>query len=124
VVVLEPSCAAVFRPDLPELLFGNEAPHRSAGQTYTIGEVSGLKSPESQPPPLLADALVQPRCHQHAILRYTHEWQLLDYAGISATVLDVGNCGLAGNLGFENGHYDLRRMRRRQAAARRCASCW
>jgi Fe-S oxidoreductase len=107
VVVLEPSCAAVFRSDLPALLFGDEDAHRLAEQTFTLGEVLRLRAPDWEPPHISADAMVQPHCHQHAVLKYTHEQQLLEDAGLDADVLDAGCCGLAGNFGFEKGHYDI-----------------
>jgi hypothetical protein len=31
----------------------------------------------------------------------------MDKAGLDAEVLDSGCCGLAGNFGFEDGHYDI-----------------
>jgi FAD/FMN-containing dehydrogenase/Fe-S oxidoreductase len=107
VVMLEPSCAAVFRSDLPELLYGDEDAHRLAKQTYTLGEVLADKAPDWQPPHIDADAVVQQHCHQHAILGYSHDRQLLVDAGIDPDVLDAGCCGLAGNFGFEKGHYNV-----------------
>ncbi|WP_418001105.1 FAD-binding and (Fe-S)-binding domain-containing protein [Mycobacterium haemophilum] len=107
VVVLEPSCAAVFRSDLPELLYGDEDAHRLASQTYTLGELLARNAPDWEPPRITADAVVQQHCHQHAVLGYTHERQLLSDAGVDAEILDAGCCGLAGNFGFEKGHYDV-----------------
>ncbi|BBZ37978.1 FAD-binding and (Fe-S)-binding domain-containing protein [Mycobacterium conspicuum] len=108
VVVLEPSCAAVFRSDLPELLYGDEDAHRLSKQTFTLGEFLARKAPEWEPPQISADAVIQQHCHQHAVLDgYSHERQLLADAGLDAEVLDAGCCGLAGNFGFENGHYDV-----------------
>jgi FAD/FMN-containing dehydrogenase/Fe-S oxidoreductase len=108
VVVLEPSCAAVFRSDLPELLFGDEDAHRLSKQTYTLGELLARKASDWEPPQIAAHAVVQQHCHQHAVLNsYSHERQLLADAGVDADVLDAGCCGLAGNFGFENGHHDV-----------------
>ncbi|MGV0716612.1 FAD-binding and (Fe-S)-binding domain-containing protein [Mycolicibacterium sp. XJ662] len=107
VVVLESSCAAVFRSDAVNLLYGNEDAHRLAAQTYTIGELLRRRAPDWHPPHTGGRAVVQPHCHQHAVLHYTHEKELLDDAGIGAHVLDAGCCGLAGNFGFERGHYDV-----------------
>ena len=107
VVVLEPSCAAVFRSDLPKLLYGNEDAHRLAKQTYTLGEILRRKASDWRPPAYHAEAVVQPHCHQHAVLHYDQEHELLSEAGVSADVLDAGCCGLAGNFGFENGHWDV-----------------
>ena len=33
--------------------------------------------------------------------------EFLDRAGLSTEILDAGCCGLAGNFGFESGHYDV-----------------
>ncbi|AFM17146.1 FAD/FMN-dependent dehydrogenase [Mycolicibacterium chubuense NBB4] len=107
VVVLEPSCAAVFRSDLPELLYGDEDARRLAQQTRTLGELLAERGEQWNPPTVDEKAIVQPHCHQHAILGMSKESQMLTDAGVDATVLDAGCCGLAGNFGFERGHYDV-----------------
>ncbi|MCK0093752.1 FAD-binding oxidoreductase [Rhodococcus sp. F64268] len=108
IVVLEPSCAAVFRADLPELMHGNEDAHRLAGQTYTLGELLQKEAPDWHPPHEgTVNAVVQPHCHHHAVLKYKADHEVLDKAGVDANVLDAGCCGLAGNFGFERGHYDV-----------------
>jgi Fe-S oxidoreductase len=107
VLMLEPSCAAVFRSDLPELMFDDEDAHRLAKQTYTLGELLATKAPDWRAPHIDAEAVVQQHCHQHAILGYSHDRQLLVDAGIDPDVLDAGCCGLAGNFGFEKGHYNV-----------------
>jgi len=107
VVVLEPSCAAVFRSDLPNLLYGDQDAHRLQQQTYTIGEILRGHAADWCPPQLNATAVVQQHCHQHAVLHYTQEHRLLDDAGVSVHLLDAGCCGLAGNFGFERGHFDV-----------------
>ena len=107
VVVLEPSCAAVFRSDLPELLPGDEDARRLADLTRTLGEVLRDEAADWKPPQLDQAAIVQPHCHQHAILGMAKDTEVLTGAGIDATVLDAGCCGLAGNFGFERGHYDV-----------------
>lgn len=118
IVVLEPSCAAVFRSDLPELMHGDEDAHRLAGQTYTLGELLRDKAPDWQPPTpnssRAADsaesrdsALLQPHCHQHAVLKTEKDKEALESADVDVDVLDAGCCGLAGNFGFERGHYDV-----------------
>ncbi|KAF0969780.1 MULTISPECIES: FAD-binding and (Fe-S)-binding domain-containing protein [Gordonia] len=107
IVVLEPSCAAVFRADLPQLLYGDEDAHRCAEQTVTLGERLRGRAPDWAPPDLHASALLQPHCHQHAVLKYTADCAALETAGVDTEVLDAGCCGLAGNFGFEQGHYDV-----------------
>ncbi|NKY50808.1 FAD-binding and (Fe-S)-binding domain-containing protein [Nocardia vermiculata] len=107
VVVLEPSCAAVFRADMPELLYGDEDADRLAGQTYTLAELLAARAPDWSPPDLDITAMVQPHCHQHAVMGYDPDRDLLRSTGAEVDVLDAGCCGLAGNFGFERGHYGV-----------------
>jgi Fe-S oxidoreductase len=97
----------VFRADAVHLRDGDEDAHRLAGQTFTIGEVLRRNAPDWHPPHIGGRAVVQPHCHQHAVLHYTQEQQLLSDSAVSTRVLDAGCCGLAGNFGFERGHYDV-----------------
>ncbi|WP_455429505.1 (Fe-S)-binding protein [Nocardia tengchongensis] len=107
VVVLEPSCAAVFRSDLPALLHGDEDAHRLAGQTRTLAELLAERAPEWAPPSTGGSVVAQPHCHQHAILHFYRDRELLAATGADVDVLDAGCCGLAGNFGFEKGHYEV-----------------
>ncbi|MEV6769737.1 FAD-linked oxidase C-terminal domain-containing protein [Nocardia sp. NPDC051030] len=107
IVVLEPSCAAVFRSDLPELLDGDQDAKRLAGQTRTLAELLAERAPRWRPPEIMGSALVQPHCHQHAILGSGPDRDLLCATGAEVELLDAGCCGLAGNFGFERGHYDV-----------------
>ena len=52
-------------------------------------------------------ALVQVHCHQHADLGTDADLAVLAALGVDARVLDSGCCGLAGNWGFEQGHYEV-----------------
>jgi FAD/FMN-containing dehydrogenase/Fe-S oxidoreductase len=104
VVVLEPSCTAVFRSDAPELFPGDENVERLAERTLTFAELLADHSDGWQPPVIGGEALVQVHCHQHAILGWDADARLLAAAGVHAERLDSGCCGLAGNFGFEPGH--------------------
>ncbi|MFF0267163.1 FAD-binding and (Fe-S)-binding domain-containing protein [Kribbella sp. NPDC004536] len=101
VVGLEPSCSAVFRSDAPELLPDDEDLRRLSKQFVTFAEL--LK--DWDPPRLGVHAMVQTHCHQHAVL--SSDADLMQRAGIEREQLDSGCCGLAGNFGFERGHYDV-----------------
>jgi Fe-S oxidoreductase len=49
--------------------------------------------------------VVQPHCHQASVLGFTADVAVLEAAG--ATVQRLGGCcGLAGNFGMEQGHYE------------------
>jgi len=49
-------------------------------------------------------ALVQPHCHQQAVLGTDADRRLMDRAGITTPSVLAGCCGLAGNFGAERGH--------------------
>ncbi|MGI8681180.1 MAG: (Fe-S)-binding protein, partial [Mycobacteriales bacterium] len=107
VVVLEPSCAAVFRADAPELLPDDPDVRRLADATMTLAECLRRYAPDWQPPRIGRRAIVQTHCHQHAVLGTDADAALLRAAHVDARALDSGCCGLAGNFGFEVGHYDV-----------------
>lgn len=107
VVGLEPSCLAVFRHDAPALLPGDPGAALAKELTFTLAEVLAAYAPGWAPPQVGGDALVQTHCHQHAVMGFDADRALMKAAGISATVPDSGCCGLAGNFGFERGHYEV-----------------
>jgi Fe-S oxidoreductase len=107
IVGLEPSCTAVFTDDAPNLLPGPRA-DAIAGATTTLGRLLAEHAPDWTPPGLAGrDVVVQQHCHQHATGGYGAETAVLQRAGAEVEVLDSGCCGLAGNFGFEQGHYDV-----------------
>ncbi|HEY5249915.1 MAG TPA: FAD-linked oxidase C-terminal domain-containing protein, partial [Dermatophilaceae bacterium] len=109
VVGLEPSCLAVFRHEAPALLPGDESARLALGLTFTLAELLATYAPQWTPPQVGGEALVQMHCHQHAVIGFEADRALMKAAGISATVPDSGCCGLAGNFGFERGHYEVSR---------------
>ena len=101
-VVLEPSCLAVFRSDGPELLGGDANILLLKDRAVTLAEL--LADTEGWTPPRIGGrAIVQEHCHQHAVLGFDAERGILRDAGVEFDELD-GCCGLAGNFGFESGH--------------------
>jgi FAD/FMN-containing dehydrogenase/Fe-S oxidoreductase len=109
VVGLEPSCTAVFRSDARELMPGDRDVQRLRQQTVTLAELLRDHTGGWQPPRLSGKAIAQTHCHQHAIMGYDADQALLCAAGVDLDVLDAGCCGLAGNFGFEAGHYEVSR---------------
>src|SRR5690606_26742785 len=107
VVGLEPSCTAVLRSDARELFPDDPDVRRLRDQTRTMAELLTDRTPDWQPPPLTGTALVQTHCHHHAILGTDADAALLRRSGVDARFLDSGCCGLAGNFGFEQGHYEV-----------------
>jgi FAD/FMN-containing dehydrogenase/Fe-S oxidoreductase len=109
VVGLEPSCTALLRSDLPELLAADPRARAVAGGVRTLAELLTERRPGFAAGRVgLAgiDVLAQPHCHQHAVMGYGPDVALL--AGGGAAVGTVaGCCGLAGNFGVERGHHDV-----------------
>ncbi|CAM5654343.1 putative Anaerobic glycerol-3-phosphate dehydrogenase subunit C [Streptomyces afghaniensis 772] len=108
VIGLEPSCTAVFRADAPELMPGDQDAQRLARQVRTFAEQLVQHAPDDwQAPRLARRATVQTHCHQHAIMKFDADRELMRRARLDADVLDEGCCGLAGNFGFERGHHEV-----------------
>ncbi|RJO77274.1 FAD-binding oxidoreductase [Nocardia panacis] len=106
VIGLEPSCAAVLRSDLPELLPDDPRAAAVAASVRTLAEFLAAH-PEWTPPDRTGDAVVvQPHCHQHAILGCAADRQILERAGATVTEI-TGCCGLAGNFGMRRGKYGI-----------------
>ncbi|WP_104431640.1 FAD-binding and (Fe-S)-binding domain-containing protein [Kineococcus xinjiangensis] len=106
VVGLEPSCTALLREDAAELLPGDARARALHSRVRTVAELIAERRPDWQPPALGTSAVVQPHCHQHAVMGFSPDRALLAKAGVEAEVLS-GCCGLAGNFGAEAGHFDV-----------------
>ncbi|MFJ7902972.1 FAD-binding and (Fe-S)-binding domain-containing protein [Streptomyces sp. NPDC096198] len=106
VVVLEPSCAAALRTDLPELLHDDPRAARLAAAVVTFAEALERYAPDWTPPAVDAPAVGQTHCHQHAVLGDAADRRVRAAAGLTGK-LSGGCCGLAGNFGFEKGHYEV-----------------
>jgi Fe-S oxidoreductase len=109
VVGLEPSCTAALRADGPELLPDEPLAARLADGVRTFAEVLAEHVDELDAAVVAPGqrALVQVHCHQHAEIGVEDDRAVMAALGIDAEVLDSGCCGLAGNFGFEKGHYDV-----------------
>jgi Fe-S oxidoreductase len=105
VVFLEPSCAAVFRDEMSELLPGNDRAGRLAQQSFLLDEY--LKKIGYKPRRLERTAVLHGHCHQKAIMGMDPTVEMLSAMGVKAELLDDGCCGMAGSFGFEDGHYDV-----------------
>ncbi|MDX3000127.1 FAD-binding and (Fe-S)-binding domain-containing protein [Kribbella solani] len=105
IVGLEPSCTAALRDDARRLLVDNPLVDSLAANMRTFAEL--LVEAGWKPPRVGGEAYVQPHCHQHAVLGFDADRELMSAAGIDARLADPGCCGLAGNFGFERDHYEL-----------------
>ncbi|MFD8690543.1 FAD-binding and (Fe-S)-binding domain-containing protein [Streptomyces sp. NPDC059651] len=106
VIVLEPSCAATLRTDLPELLPDDPRAAGLAASVHTLAQYLEAFAPDWQPPRLDRPVTGQTHCHQHAVLGDEADRRLRERAGLVGE-LAGGCCGLAGNFGFERGHWEV-----------------
>lgn len=108
IVGVEPSCTAVLRDDLLDLLPEDPRSGLVARATRTLAEVlSAVPASERRLPSLEGVEIVaQPHCHHYSVMGWDVDQALLESLGARVTRLE-GCCGLAGNFGMEAGHYDL-----------------
>ncbi len=103
VVALEPSCGAVFRNELTNMLPHDEDAKRLARQTHSLAEFLQLHAHAWEIPRLDRKTLVHFHCHQRATSDTDCDRAVLDRLGLDYEVLDTGCCGLAGSFGYERG---------------------
>ncbi len=107
VVVLEPSCASVFRDELTNLLPNDPRAQKLHEQTYLLSEFLVKFAPDWQPPQIAAPILVHGHCHHRATMGMADEMTLLAKTGAEVKLLDSGCCGMAGPFGFEADKYEV-----------------
>ncbi|HEV2473346.1 MAG TPA: FAD-linked oxidase C-terminal domain-containing protein, partial [Chthonomonadales bacterium] len=110
IVVLEPSCASVFREESLSLLAKDphyaESARKLAAQTYLLSEFLVRKAEHYNPPSRNnRRILLHGHCHQKPLM--AEEVQLLQASGARVDLLDSGCCGMAGPFGFEKEKYSI-----------------
>ena len=102
VIMLEPSCASVFRDELRNLFPHHGIAHRLRQQTFTFSSFLQTQARGYEPPKLTGKKiLLHGHCHHRAVLPFSHEETLLKRMGVDLESLDSGCCGMAGPFGFE-----------------------
>jgi len=114
-VVLEPSCCAVFRDELNGLMPESRLAHRLMENTFTLAEFLAKKVKDYEPPKLPSKAIVQAHCHHKAIMRLYDDEAVMKKMGLDFQMLNAGCCGMAGSFGFEEDKYDVSRQIGEQA---------
>jgi len=103
VIVMEPSCLAVFRDELPSLFPHDEDAKRLSQQSCLLSEFLLNRGEEWEPPKLHSKAIVHGHCHHKAVLGFDADEHVLERLELDFEVLDSGCCGMAGSFGFEHG---------------------
>jgi FAD/FMN-containing dehydrogenase/Fe-S oxidoreductase len=101
VVVLEPSCASVFRDELCNLFPDDPRAQRLRSQTLLFSEFLERNAPELKLPRLARRVLLHGHCHHKSLMKMKDEELLLRKMGVDLHSLDAGCCGMAGPFGFE-----------------------
>jgi Fe-S oxidoreductase len=108
VVVLEPSCASVFRDELINLFPNDEDAKRLSGQTFLLGEFLQKKAPHFDPPRFMRKALAHGHCHHKSLMKMDDDEALFEKMGLDFEIPNSGCCGMAAAFGFERGdHYEV-----------------
>ncbi|HET7753708.1 MAG TPA: FAD-linked oxidase C-terminal domain-containing protein, partial [Anaeromyxobacteraceae bacterium] len=106
IVGIEPSCVAVLRDELRDMLPDDPRARRVADATVMLSEL--LERDHVPLPRLEAKAVMQGHCHHHAVMGLDAEVAVLRRLGLDVERPDSGCCGMAGSFGFERGtHYDV-----------------
>jgi FAD/FMN-containing dehydrogenase/Fe-S oxidoreductase len=106
IVGLEPSCTAVLRGEIAELLPEDPRAPKVRAATRTLAELLAATGTWSPPDLAGVRAVAQPHCHHHAVMGWHRDSELLARAGAEVSAVG-GCCGLAGNFGVERGHYEV-----------------
>lgn len=106
-VVLEPSCASVFRDELRSLFPDDPRAERLRVQTFLLSEFLEQHAPAYQPAWIQRKILLHGHCHQKALMKMGHAEALLRKTGANLQVLDSGCCGMAGPFGFEKEKFSV-----------------
>jgi Fe-S oxidoreductase len=107
IVVLEPSCASVFRDELTNLLPNDKRAAQLRDSTYLLSEFLLKFAPDYTPPQIAGEIIVHAHCHHRASFGIADEIALLKRTGAQINLLDSGCCGMAGPFGFERDKYEV-----------------
>jgi Fe-S oxidoreductase len=107
IVVLEPSCASVFRDELPNLLPNDPRSAKLSSQTLLLSEFLVKHAPGYHPPQITKKIIVHGHCHHRSTMGMHDEMKILRATGADVELLDSGCCGMAGPFGFEKDKFEL-----------------
>jgi FAD/FMN-containing dehydrogenase/Fe-S oxidoreductase len=112
IVVLEPSCASVFRDELVNLFPHDPRAPKLRSLVYLLSEFLVKYAPNYQPPKIDGKIVVHGHCHHKSMTGIGErgmfdELKLLRATGAQVEALDSGCCGMAGPFGFEKDKYEI-----------------
>jgi FAD/FMN-containing dehydrogenase/Fe-S oxidoreductase len=108
-IFLEPSCASVFKDELPELFPDDVRAKRLKEQVWLFADWLAAEAPGFVTDRLKgAQILLHGHCHHKAVFGgASNEVALLRQAGAEVEEIKAGCCGMAGPFGFEADKYEV-----------------
>jgi Fe-S oxidoreductase len=107
IVVLEPSCASVFRDELSNLFPKDARAARLRSQTFLLSEFLERLAPDYELPRLDGKVLLHGHCHHKAVMKWSDEESLLRKMGADLQSIDSGCCGMAGPFGYDKDKFAM-----------------
>jgi Fe-S oxidoreductase len=107
IVVLEPSCASVFRDEASNLMPDDPRTAKLKQQVVLLSEFLVRYASGYKPAQTVRSVLVHMHCHHRALFSMKDEVAVLNRTGADVKVLDSGCCGMAGPFGFEDKGYGV-----------------
>jgi FAD/FMN-containing dehydrogenase/Fe-S oxidoreductase len=110
-IFLEPSCASVFKDELPELFPDDPRAKRLREQIWLLADWLADQAPDFATGRLTgAHILIHGHCHHKAVFGGPKkEIALLRQAGATVELIEAGCCGMAGPFGFEADKFEVSR---------------
>jgi Fe-S oxidoreductase len=105
IVGMEPSCVAVFKDELGNMLPHDDDAERLKRCVRHFGEF--FQEHEIDVPRVARRALLWGHCHHKATGGMDPEQSLLQRMGLEVEEVTGGCCGLAGSWGFEEGKHEI-----------------
>jgi FAD/FMN-containing dehydrogenase/Fe-S oxidoreductase len=106
VIVLEPSCASVFRDELINLFPGDLRARRLSHQVFLFSEfIQNFLGTEL--PRTVGHVLLHGHCHHKSLMKMTSEHAVLKSLGADIEEPESGCCGMAGSFGYEIDKYEI-----------------
>jgi FAD/FMN-containing dehydrogenase/Fe-S oxidoreductase len=108
-IFLEPSCASVFKDELPELFPNDPRAKKMGEQVWLLADWLAEKAPGFVAGRLAgAHVLIHGHCHHKAVFGGPKkEIALLREAGATVEAIEAGCCGMAGPFGFEADKFEV-----------------
>ena len=108
-IFLEPSCASVFKDELPELFPKDKRAELLSKQVWLLADWLAARAPEWVTGRLEgAHVILHGHCHHKAVFGGpANEIALLRKAGAKVELIESTCCGMAGPFGFEAGKIEV-----------------